>query len=200
MTETLVASLAGPLWVAALSVFGKIIFDAWTYDRAVRGIAAGLAGEISAYVDLLKPEETPRRYREIAGKARDERVALMRAFPSLPSAHPVFDKVADKLGSLGSEDASSVSRLYNIVTGVRLVIQNMTLAGFLEAPDYYQQNTLNWIAATIETEVPIARELVGRLKDRAARPFWRGIVALIVALIVMAFAIWWSRRLCVGTL
>jgi hypothetical protein len=88
------------------------------------GIAAALAGEINAYVDLLSAKidgrDAAASYRLAAGLNQDARLVWLRTIPPLPSAHPVFDKVAEKIGQLPHAEAYAISRFYNVITGMRL--------------------------------------------------------------------------------
>ena len=110
-------ALTTALFTAALALLGKIGFDLWGRQRDRRGLAGALAGEIGAYLDLLNGDTLSAAYRQIAALDRDLRVGRLRSLPALPTTHPVFDKVAEKLGTLPHAAAYGVSRFYNVVTG-----------------------------------------------------------------------------------
>ena len=158
---------------AALAVLGKIVFDVWARYRERRGIAGALAGEISAYVDFLKPETTSATFRSLAALGREQRLDWLRTYPPLPTSHPVFDKVADKIGILPFRVARGVSRTYNLVTGIRLLLSSMTTPGFLEASDAVQQGRLIVVAEALGREDPAARDLIAMLHHISQQSFWR---------------------------
>lgn len=157
---------------ATLALLGKIGFDVWGRHRERRGIAGALAGEIGAYVDLLNPETTPAAYRAVAALDRNQRLERLRGFPPLPTSHPVFDKVADKIGVLPYQAAYGISRVYNVITGMRLALASMSAAGFLEACDEVQQGRLFFVAEAIEQEGKTARDVVTLLKKVSQQSLW----------------------------
>ncbi len=165
-------SLATALFTAALALFGKILFDLWGRHREQSAIAGALVGEIGAYIDLLNPPVTSVNYRAVAGLPRQERLGVIGAFPALPTSHPVFDRLADKIGSLPHGNAEGVSRIYTVVTGVRLTLSSMSSQGFLNASDVIQQGRLSFIADTIEREGPKARDLIASLRRVSEQTFW----------------------------
>ena len=170
--------LAAAIFTAALGLMAKVLFDLW---GRYRGVAGALAGELGAYIDLVRPAETAGNLRTTAGLGREDRLMVLRTYPALPTSHPVFDKVADKRGVLAYQEALGVSRAYNVVTGMRLLMMNMSTPGFLDATDGVHQQRLNFIAETMEREGPTGLELVAMLKGTAAEGFWtfvRGSVAV----------------------
>lgn len=165
-------TLATALFTAALALTGKVLFDLWGRCRERRGLAAALAGEIGAYVDLLDPPATAANYRAMGTLDREKRRACLRAIPTLPTTHPVFDKVADRLGLLPYAEAFGVSRIYNAVTGLRLVLAGMSSEPFLEADDDLQRNRIEFVAAALEREGRFARDLVRRLRCISGQGIW----------------------------
>ena len=117
-------AIAGSIGAASLTVIVKIGFDVWSKssqrraDR--RAIAAALAGEIGGYLVALNPEVAGPRYRSLAALDRPSRIRKLAAFPPLPTGHPVYDKLADKVGLLPPDLTREISRLYNVVTGIRV--------------------------------------------------------------------------------
>jgi hypothetical protein len=92
--------------------------------------------------------------------------------PILPAPHPVFDKVADRFGFLSALDAYGVSRIYNVVTGLRLILTGVSSQGFLDAGDEIQVARLVYIANTMERELPAARLIVDRLQRVSRQSLW----------------------------
>ncbi|HXZ00451.1 MAG TPA: hypothetical protein VEI03_10650 [Stellaceae bacterium] len=169
---------SGALTVAALALIGKVIYDIWTRWQERRSIAAALAGEIGAYLALIRPAEIPGVYRRIATLDREQRLKALRAMPSPPPTHPVFDKVAHKIGLLSADEAREISAFYNIVTGFRIHVSNFSTDKFLEAPDQMHVGILNFLAQAVEDEAPKAAQLVARLRQTADKGFWSASVQI----------------------
>ena len=164
--------LAAALFTAALALFGKVLFDLWSTYRERRGIAGALAGEIRAYVDLLNPAMSSAAYRRLASLDRETRLRCLRAFPALPTNHPAFDKLAEKIGLLPQRAAYGVSRIYNVVTGMRLLLSSMSFQGFLDADDSYQRGRIIFVADSMEREIEAARDLIQELECISRQSLW----------------------------
>ena len=156
-------SVSAALYTAALALFGKVAFDAWTRSRERRAIAAGLAGEIGAYLELLNPQQHGQNLRTWAAADPKNRAAMLKAIPSLPTNHPVFDAVAGKIGHLTPDQARGVSRIYNVVTGMRLLMAGMSSDSFAALPENIQNFNLEYIAKSIEDEEPRTKRLIAEL-------------------------------------
>ncbi len=165
-------ALAGAIGAAALALAAKILYDMWVRHQERRGIAGALAGEIGAYITLLKPMQTADSFRKIATIERKERVKVLRAMPAPPNNHPVFDAVAHKIGLLSAQDALDTSAFYNVVTGFRIHVTNFASEKFLDAQDEIHTGLLNSLAETIEAEAPKVELLVKRLQRTASERFW----------------------------
>ena len=149
-----------------------------------------LAGEIRTYVDFLNPPDrralapgaSPGMWdnmRQIASiKDRATRVISLGALGKLPNTHPVFDKVADKLGYLGTDDATAASRFYNVITGMRLQWANLSSPGFLAASDDHHAATLRVFANMLENEVRAGRALSDRLTALARLSWFDSFIGL----------------------
>lgn len=157
-------ALASALGVAALALFAKVLYDLWHHWLERRGIAAALAGEIGAYITLLRPQTTAASLRTIATMGHADRVKALRAMAVPPIGHPVFDKVAHRIGLLSAQNALEVSAFYNVATGFRLHMANMSSDKFLEGPEAMQVTTLQYLAKAIEDEAPKVLLLVERLR------------------------------------
>jgi hypothetical protein len=143
------------------------------WDGAV-SVAAALAGEIGAYVKQFDPPTAIANYRAIAAFDHATRRRRLRSMPKrLPDTHPVFDKVADKIGLLPVAEALDVSSIYNVVTGVRLMISWLSTDEFAGADDEVQIAVLDRIADGIEQNYQPALDLVERLKGISSQSFWR---------------------------
>ena len=161
-------ALAAAFFTAALALVGKIIFDVWSRHREKQGIAASLAGEIGAYVELLRPEILVSSFRGIAEMEYPERVRALAAFGPLPSSHPVFDKVADKIGLLSTGLARDISKFYNVVTGMRLLISNISSDRFKNLSNDMQVRMIEEVIKMVEKHIIPATTMVDQL-DRTAR-------------------------------
>lgn len=168
------SSIAWAIWGAALSLIGKVAFDIWTriskYRADRKSVAAALAGEIGGYLVTLNPDVTAPRYRAIAALDRETRVRKLAAFPPLPTGHPAYDKLADKVGVLPPHLTREISRIYNVVTGVRLLIMHFHTPAFLAADDEYQTGLIEQVAVAMEDHTPAAREAVRQLEEIALLP------------------------------
>ena len=144
-------------------------------DRERRSIAAALAGEIGAYDQNLDPPAVVAAYREIAGLDDMTRGRLLKSMPAkLPDTHPVFDKVAEKIGLLPVDEARSVSAFYNDVTGMRLITSSLPSDGFADRKKV-QVATLNPLANEIERHHPRTLDLIERLEGIAHESHWRSL-------------------------
>jgi hypothetical protein len=96
----------------------------------------------------------------------------LRCMLKTPTGHPVFDKVADKIGLLPASEALDVSSIYNVVTGMRIIISSLSSDEIANADDEVQVAILGKIADTIEQNYPVAQNLVERLKRISDQGFW----------------------------
>src|ERR1700722_7697699 len=121
------------MWAIVLAVvtgvigfLTKIALDIRAEHQSRKAVAAALAGELGAYLRLSRPEQTAENIKTLAKIPYDERVVRLRGLFNLPSGHPVFDRLADKIGSLSPEAARGVSEAYNIITGARLLLVSIS--------------------------------------------------------------------------
>jgi hypothetical protein len=171
---TIAWPVAAAIGTASLSVIGKVIFDVYSRvsDRRAerRAIAATLAGETGGYLLALNPEIAAKNYRALADLDRAARLRKLAAFPPLPTGHPAYDKLADKVGLLPPHLTREISRIYNVVTGVRLLIMHFRTTEFLAADDDYQQGLIRQVAVAMDTHVPAARTAIEELEAIASLP------------------------------
>ena len=165
------SALIVALAVAALGFFANVVLDLWKRHRERCAIAAAIAGELGAYLDLIKVDETPNNLRKIAALDLDTRQKRLRALHHPPNGHPVFEKVADKIGVLDVQDATDISATYNVVSSVRLMLVNMTSESFSAAPDDFQKAMIEAVAATVEKYGARGKSLIDRLKTVSAEKF-----------------------------
>ena len=142
------------MWAIAVAIItgvggflAKLWLDTRAEHQARKAVAAALAGELGAYLRLSQPERTVARIKALKEIAYEERVILLRVPFPLPSGHPVFDRVADKIGGLSPEAARGISEAYNIITGARLLLVSLSSDAFLQAPNHVQ---VAWITAMTE--------------------------------------------------
>jgi hypothetical protein len=143
--------------------------------------------ELGAYLSFFRRADAASAYRAIAQLAIKSRLAII---PPLPSSHPVFDKVSGQLGLLSASLAHDVSRIYNIVTNIRLIITNLSSERFAQAHDAAQKGIIEFIASTIDTEVPNANTLVTALERESRRWPWVPIVVTGISVVVIGL-IWY---------
>lgn len=157
-------AIAWAIFSAALALVGKLGFDMWVRRADRRSMAAALAGEIGGYIRNLKPAETASNLRQIAALSREERQANLAALPVLPTGHPAYDKLADKIGLLPPELTQAVSGFYNAVTGLRLLGNHLSSKPFLEASDKFQMEYISSIAKGIDDYIAPAQRTVIHLE------------------------------------
>jgi hypothetical protein len=155
-----------------IGLLTKIGIDIRTEHQGRKAVAAALAGELGAYLRLLQPERTTENIKILAKTPYDERVIRLRGLFSLPSGHPVFDRVADKIGSLSPEAARGISEAYNIITCGRLLLVSMSSDTFLQAPDQVQVTRITVMADMFAQEIPGMRNTIALL-DRLSRQSFR---------------------------
>lgn len=142
--------------------------DLRTEHQAKKAVAAALAGELSAYLRLSQPEQLAKALKIIAKMPYDERIIRLRGLFILPTGHPVFDRLADKIGGLSPEAARGVSEAYNIFTGMRLMLTGISSELFLQATDEMQINRITVMANMFAEEIEGMRRTV-TLLDRLSR-------------------------------
>jgi hypothetical protein len=150
----------------------KIVLDIRAEHQARKAVAAALAGELGAYLRLSQPEQTVENIKALTKIPYEERVILLRGLFSLPSGHPVFDRIADKIGSLSPEAARGVSEAYNIITGARLLLVSISSDTFLQAPDHLQIARITVMTDMFAKEIAGMRRTIAVL-DRLSRQGFR---------------------------
>lgn len=88
----------------------------------------------------------------------------LSAFGPLPQTHPVFDKVADKIGLLSIDIALEISKFYNVVTGLRLLASGFSTERFMNLPDKMQTGQLEFCLAALDRHFPAGAVLADRLE------------------------------------
>ncbi|HVA15533.1 MAG TPA: hypothetical protein VNF99_19955 [Stellaceae bacterium] len=167
------AALTTAFFTAALALLGTIILSLWNRYRERSSIAGALAGEIGAYATLIDAPTSVVAYRKLATFEHAIRRRRLRSMPKTPVGHPVFDKVADKIGLLPSAESQTVSAIYNIVSGFRIIHASLSSPEMSEADDEVQIALLNKVAETIERYAPDAHELATRLNQISRESFWQ---------------------------
>jgi hypothetical protein len=159
------------LFTATIALLGKLVFDAWDRYRQRQGIAASVAGEMRAYMELLEPQKMASHIRLLLTLPRETRLVALSAFGPLPQTHPVFDKVADKIGLLSIDIALEISKFYNVVTGMRLLASGLSTERFMNLPDNMQTAQLGFCLSALEKHFPAGAKLADRLEVIARQSF-----------------------------
>ena len=162
-------ALTTAILTAILAIIGKILVDVRQRGQDRRGLAAALAGEIAAYIEPFQTRDVVVSMRVIAKYDRAERRSRLAGFPPLPTGHPVFDALASKVGLLPPELAKGVSGFYNKITGLRLLMGNVSSDRFLDADDAIQVGCLEEVARIVEVGLAPAQTLVDALSVEAQR-------------------------------
>jgi hypothetical protein len=165
-------ALTTAFFTAALALIGNIVLSFWRLDQDRRGVAAALAGEIGAYMRLLDPPTFAVDLRQMAASDRARRQRVLRSLPATQLGHPVFDKVADKIGLLPVAAAEDVSDIYNTIIGTLAIMSHLSTNAFIDADDEIQGIQLRGLADRIERETRDARDLLERL-TLISRRGWR---------------------------
>lgn len=164
--------LAGAIATAGLALFAKLYIDWLERARERRSVAAAIAGELTAYLTLLKPVQFATNLRNLKYLNSDELKARLAAFPELPNSHPVFDKISEKLGRLPVQEIVDISAAYNVVTGMRLHIKKWPSEEFLRADRFYQIAVFEAVADAVERQAGPASNLINRLEWIARQGSW----------------------------
>ncbi|HEV2675193.1 MAG TPA: hypothetical protein VGV37_11685 [Aliidongia sp.] len=139
------------LWTAAATVtlgfFLKEISE-WRLKRQKRrSVAGALAGEMGAYLYLMKPDQIAENFTKIARLEKLIRTQRLKALNELPDSHPVFDAIAKDIGELPPKLAQEVSSFHNVVGGARLMFLSIRKSEFHDADEAFQQNFLITVPA-----------------------------------------------------
>jgi hypothetical protein len=157
---------------AAAGFVIKIFLDVMAEHGARKAIAAALAGELGAYLRLMQPVKTFESLRELTRSPHAHRVAALRgAFSLLPSGHPVFDRIADKIGTLSPDAARRVSEAYNIITSSRLLLASLSSEAFLQASDELQKTKITVMTNMVEPEIEGIGHTIRLLENLSSQSF-----------------------------
>jgi len=152
------AAFGNALLVAALAVVGKVAYDAWVRFDQRRGVAGAFVGEIGAYVEIILEMDLETNLAAWTNLPTEARGVILRALPPLPTGHPVFDKIADKLMLLPPQQSIGISRFYNAVTSMRLLMVNMRSPEFIALDPDMQNVNFRMVAAMVGREFRSARD------------------------------------------
>jgi len=166
------------MWAIVLAVvtgvigfLAKLGLDIRAEHQARKAVAAALAGELGAYLRLSQPERTAENIKTLARIPYEQRVISLRGLFSLPSGHPVFDRVADKIGGLSPEAARGISEAYNIITCARLLLGSLSSESFLSAPDQVQVIRITVMAEMFTKEIEGMRRTIALLDHLSRQSF-----------------------------
>jgi len=171
--ESLLLAATIALLTAALTVVGKMANDIWAQYRERKAIAAALRGEVGAYLRPFEGTAVDGGLRALAELDRDSRARRLRGLHPLPTGHPGFSKIADKIALLPPAVAVDVSSFYNYVDSMRLMFMNLSSEGFLEAADEIQVALIHQVARGYSNHVPVAQSLLRKLKAISGESFWQ---------------------------
>jgi hypothetical protein len=152
------AAFTNAILVAALALVGKVAYDAWVRFDQRRGVAGALVGEIGAYVEIILEMDLDANLLAWVNIQPEKREGILRAMAPFPIGHPVFDKIADKLMFLPPEQSIGISRFYNAVTSMRLLMTNMRSAEFIALQPEVQNANFRIVATLVGREFRSARD------------------------------------------
>jgi hypothetical protein len=157
--------------VGVIGFLTKLAFDVRAEHEGRRALAAALAGELGAYLRLLRPEQTMANFEMLAKFSAEQRAAGLDAFPSFPTGHPVFDRVADKIGSLPPNAARGVSEAYNVITSMRLFVTSFASDRFRALPNEAQQKIVLTVLVLFREELEPMRITIRTLDSISRERF-----------------------------
>jgi hypothetical protein len=157
--------------VAALALVGNIVFEVWKRSWDKRGAAGAIAGELGGMLENLRPHILLPHLRNLAVAPVPQVRPVLPLFGPLPSNFPVFDRVAEKISLFSSRDAREISRIYNIVAGMRLILTNLGSDRMNTVPDQGIPAMFTEIANTLDREIPVAQALIDRLTRMSERRY-----------------------------
>jgi hypothetical protein len=155
----------------AIGFVAKVSLDIRAEHEARKAVAAALAGELGAYLRRSRPEQTAENIKALATVPYEQRNVILRGLLSLPVGHPVFDRVADKIGGLSPEAARGISEAYNIITCARLLLMSISSEAFLEVPDHVQIARITVMADLFTKEIEGMRRTVALLERLSRQSF-----------------------------
>jgi hypothetical protein len=159
------------LLTAAGTFWGGYLIEGYKRHRDKQALAASILSEVTAILDIQTQLRIEDRYHELRAamaKAQGEGAAW-RGMRSDTMAFPVsvYEKSADRVGTLGAETASEVVRFYNFVegfrTGVRIAI------GEGDLPIEGRIATVDFLLSVLASERSRAGELQSRLRAVAGQ-------------------------------
>jgi hypothetical protein len=167
--EAQVWAIVAAIVAGLIGFAAKIGNDIRTEHEARKAIAAAIAGELGAYLRLSDPAQTAENIMFLATIPYVERAIILQSvFSNLPSGHPVFDRIADRIGTLSPQAAHGISEAYNIITSMRLHMTHLASENFGKAPDDSQKVWLKTLPARYLKEISGMQDTVALL-DRHSR-------------------------------
>ena len=153
------------MWAIALAVvtgviglLTKIGIDIRTEHLARKAVAAALAGELGASAAITSGTDS-RNIKALAQTPYDERVVRLRGLVSLPSGHPVFDRVAEQNGGLSRSRARDIRSIQHHHLRAAATV-SMSSDTFLQAPDPEQATRITVMADMFAQEIEGMRRTV----------------------------------------
>lgn len=164
-------AIALAIVTAAIGFIAKLGHDVWAEHQARKAIAAAIGGELSAYIRLLQPEKTIENFKHLAAMDHETRKAVLPGLFNLPTGHPVFDRVADKIGLLAPDAARGISEAYNIITSGRLMVSSFSSNPFINLPDPVQKIRIETLAEMFIGEIEGIRRTITLLESLSRQHF-----------------------------
>jgi hypothetical protein len=157
----LIAALAATLTSFGAFAVGWLIED-YKRHRDRQALAAALRSEITVTLQLIRVAGAsfPKTLAEMPGLTED-----LLSFPTT-----VYEKCADRVGTLGEPEADGVIQFYNFLNGFRFAARVAFRADF--PPDGRSVSLAELNRTSSNTELSQWTELLEKLRTLADRP-WR---------------------------
>ena len=160
--------------ITALLTFGTTIGASFLLEHRKRdldrkALAASVLAEVDAVLRLFDELRMEDRYREV--KANMERMfEASDPWPPMPDdaltfPTTVYEKSADRIGTLGPGVAADVVRFYNFLNGFRVTVRSAL--GPSDLPPAARLDALGFVLRMLATELPKAKALRAELLSRA---------------------------------
>jgi hypothetical protein len=161
---------------ATLTAFGtfwvQYLLEVYKRYRDARALAETFIAEISAVLRLFDDLRTEETYSNVRSnmQQRDTSSIWEGAAPdTFTFPVTVYEKCADRVGTLGKEVAADVVRFYNFLNGFRMAARSSTSAGPLSIPSRIKM--IDFMLYTVKNERVSAENLIKRLRVIADRRF-----------------------------
>ena len=123
---------------ASLAILSSYALESYKRHRDMQGIAGAIHGEISAIVRMTKESNIVENLSIIKYNVNSTNPKLNGMSSAIPNYHPVYDKIADKIGVLPADIPEKVSMFYNYLFGFRRSASEI-FTGFYDKAEFSKE-------------------------------------------------------------